>query len=91
MKRYGRQLAMAGVAMAALGVGALAQAQAASDPFEEVLQASLTERKGVMVYVDGQAIPGRVTKLGPETVEISSQEFRRIVVRRDRIDAVAGN
>jgi len=89
MKRYGRQLAMAAVAMAALGAGALAQA--ASDPFEEVLQASLTDRKGVMVYVDGQAIPGRVTKLGPETVEISSQEFRRIVVRRDRINAVAGN
>jgi hypothetical protein len=89
MKRYGRQLAMAGVAMAALGMGALAHA--APDPFEEVLQASLTDRKGVMIYVDGQAIPGRVTKLGPETVELSSQEFRRIVVRRDRIDAVAGN
>jgi hypothetical protein len=80
---------MAGVAMAALGMGALAHA--ASDPFEEVLQASLADRKGVMVYVDGQAIPGRVTKLSPETVELSSQEFRRIVVRRDRIDAVAGN
>jgi hypothetical protein len=75
--------------MAALGTAALAQA--ASDPFEEVLQASLNDRKGVMVYANGQAIPGRVTKLGPETVELSSQEFRRIVVRRDRIDAVAGN
>jgi len=89
MKGYGRQLAMAGVAMSALGMAALAQA--ASDPFEEVLQASLTDRKGVMVYVNGQPIPGRVNKLGPETVELSSQEFRRIVVRRDRIDAVAGN
>ena len=89
MTGLGRHIAMAAVGMAALGTAALAQA--ASDPFEEVLQASLTDRKGVMVYVDGQAIPGRVIKLAPETVELSSQEFRRIVVRRDRIDAVAGN
>jgi hypothetical protein len=89
MTGYSRQLVMAGVAMATLGMAALAQA--ASDPFEEVLQASLTDRKGVMVYLGGQAIPGRVTKLEAETVELSSQEFRRIVVRRDRIDAVAGN
>lgn len=89
MTGCGRQLAMMGVAMAALGMAALAQA--ASDPFEEVLQASLSDRKGVLVYVNGQAIPGRVTQLSPETVELSSQEFRRIVIRRDRIDAVAGN
>jgi hypothetical protein len=90
MKRYGGRLATAGIAMAALAMAAVAQA-AESDPFGEVLQASLAERKGVMIYANGQAIPGRVTKLGPETVELSSQEFRRIVVRRDRIDAVAGN
>ena len=89
MTGLGRHLMVAAVAMAALG--AAAQAQAASDPFEDVLQASLAERKGVMVYVNGQSIPGRVTKLGPDTIELSSQEFRRIVVRRDRIDAVAGN
>ena len=89
MKCHRKHLTTAGLALAALGMAALAQA--ASDPFEEVLQASLTDRKGVMVYLDGQAIPGRVTKLGPETVELSSQEFRRIVVRRDRMDAVAGN
>ena len=89
MKRYGRHMAAAGIGVALLAMAALAQA--ASDPFEDVLQASLAERKGVMVYVNGQAIPGRVTKLGPDTIELSSQEFRRIVVRRDRIDAVAGN
>ena len=89
MKGYGRHLAVAGLGALALGIAALAQA--ASDPFEEVLQASLSDRKGVMVYANGQAIPGRVTKLSSETVELSSQEFRRIVVRRDRIDAVAGN
>jgi hypothetical protein len=88
MKRCGRQLALAAVSLAALGMTGLARA---ADPFEEVLQASLSERKGVMLYVNGQAIPGRVTKLSPDTVELSSQEFRRIVVRRDRLDGVAGN
>ena len=89
MKWCGRQVALAAAGIAALGMAELAQA--AADPFEEVLQASLTERKGVLIYVNGQSIPGRVTKLGPDTVELSSQEFRRIVVRRDRVDAVAGN
>ena len=89
MKRCGRHLAVAGLGIASLTVAALAQA--APDPLEEVLQASLTDRKGVTVYVNGQSVPGRVTKLSPDTVELSSREFRRVVVRRDRIDAVAGN
>jgi len=89
MKRCSRQLALVAAGIAALGMAGLAQA--AADPFEEVLQASLTERKGVVIYVNGESIPGRVTKLAPETVELSSQQFRRIVVRRDRVDAVAGN
>jgi len=32
-----------------------------------------------------------VTRLDTDTVELTSQSFSRIVVRRDRIDAVAGN
>ena len=90
MKQHGKHLTMAGLALAILGLSTLAQA-AMPDPFDEVLQASLAERKGVTIHANGQAIPGRVTKLGTDTVELSSQEFRRIVVRRDRIDAVAGN
>ena len=88
MTRRYRHLAMAAVGISARGIATLAKA---ADPFEEVLQSSLTDRKGVMIYTNGQPIPGRVTKLGPDTVELSSQEFRRIVVRRERIDAVAGN
>jgi hypothetical protein len=61
------------------------------DPLEEMLLASLNERKGVMLYIAGQSVPGRVTKFTAETVELTSQQFGRIVVRRDRIDAVAGN
>lgn len=61
------------------------------DAFDQVLDVSLKEKKGVVLYVKGQAIPGRVTKVDNENVELTSREFARIVVRRDRIDAVAGN
>jgi hypothetical protein len=64
---------------------------APADPFDEILLASLNDRKGVMIYIDGQSVPGRVTRLDTDTVELTSQSFSRIVVRRDRIDAVAGN
>ncbi|HNI08520.1 MAG TPA: hypothetical protein PLL24_10505, partial [Thiobacillaceae bacterium] len=61
------------------------------DAFDQVLDVSLKEKKGVVLYVKGQAISGRVTKVDNENVELTSREFIRIVVRRDRIDAVAGN
>ena len=78
--------------IALLAVVASSPARAASgDPFEQVLNASLNDKKGVLVYVDGQTIPGRVTKVDSESVELSSREYARIVVRRDRINAVAGN
>jgi hypothetical protein len=75
---------------AALATGISAQASA-SDAFEQALNTSLTEKKGVVLYVNGQAIPGRVTKVDKDSVELSSREYARIVVRRERIDAVAGN
>ena len=61
------------------------------DAFDQALDVSLKEKKGVVLYVKGQAIPGRVTKVDNENVELTSREFDRIVVRRDRIAAVAGN
>lgn len=64
---------------------------AGAEPFTELLEASLKDRKGVVLYVKGQAIAGRVTKLTEEGVELTSREYARIVVRRDSIDGVAGN
>jgi hypothetical protein len=57
--------------------------------FRSILEASQTEKKGLMLYVKGQAIPGLVVKIDPESVELRSREFGRIVVRIDSIDAVA--
>ena len=76
----------------AIGLLAAGAASAApADAFNEVLEASLKDKKGVMVYVKGQAIGGRVTKITADAVEQSGREFGRIVVRKDAIDGVAGN
>jgi hypothetical protein len=64
---------------------------ATTEPFTELLEASLNDRKGVVLYVKGQAIAGRVTKMSAEAVELTSREYTRIIVRRESIDAVAGN
>jgi len=77
------------LALGLLAAGAAAAAPA--DAFNEVLEASLKDKKGVMVYVKGQAIGGRVTKITADAVELTGREYARIVVRKDAIDGVAGN
>jgi len=54
-----------------------------------ILEASQTEKKGVTLYVKGQAIPGVVVKIEGDMVEMRSREYSRIVVRIDSIDAAA--
>ena len=57
--------------------------------FQQILEASMNEKKGVNLYVKGQAIPGIVVKIEESVVELRSREFSRIVVRIDSIDAAA--
>ena len=57
--------------------------------FRSILEASENEKKGLMLYVKGQAIPGMVLKIEAEHVELRSREYGRIVVRLDSIDAAA--
>ena len=57
--------------------------------FQQILEASQNEKKGVNLYVKGQTIAGVVVKLTADTVEMRSREFSRIVVRLDAIDAAA--
>ena len=59
------------------------------NPMREVLEASQTEKKSVMLYVKGQALGGAVVKMTSDTVELRNREYSRIVVRLDAIDAVA--
>lgn len=79
------------VAAAGLALMLAAPAWAGAEPFMELLELSLKERKGVVVYLKGQAVAGRVTRLSADAVELSSREFARIVIRRDAIDGVAVN
>jgi hypothetical protein len=71
-------------------IASLAHA-AVGDTFNELLESSMKDKKGVMVYVKGQAIGGRVIKITPEVIEMTARDYTRIVIRRDSIDAVAGN
>jgi len=57
--------------------------------FRSILEASQNEKKGLMLYVKGQAIPGIVVKVNNDSVELKSREYGRIVVRMDSIDAAA--
>jgi len=60
-----------------------------SSMFRSILEASQTEKKGLTLYVKGQAIPGMVVKIDAETVELRSREYSRIVVKIESIDAAA--
>lgn len=85
-----RRLALTGIPWAALAFAAPAWSSG-TEPFADLLDASLKDRKGIVVYVKGQAIGGRVTRLSSEAVELTSREYSRIIVRCEAIDGVAGN
>ncbi len=54
------------------------------------LKKSAAEKKGVELIVGGERVVGYVTAIGPDSVILTSREHARVVVRRDRIDAVLG-
>ena len=60
--------------------------------FREMFETSQKDKKGIQVWVKGQSIGGAVTKiLGDEAIEMRNQQYGKIVVRVDSIDAVAAN
>lgn len=77
------------IPMIAAFAGAATTASAAEgNAMMDLLAASAKEKKGVMVYVNGQQIGMLVTQIGLEFVEGRSQAQSRIVVRLTAIDAV---
>jgi hypothetical protein len=54
-----------------------------------LLEASKNEKKGVTLWVKGQAIGGQVTNIDAEFVEMRSREYSRIVVKIEAIDGAA--
>lgn len=72
--------------------GAALSAAAADLPkgLEDAINAAMASKRGVTLYVNGQAIGGAITKVEPgQYVELRNQEFGRIVVRWERIDGIA--
>jgi hypothetical protein len=60
-----------------------------TDMLRSLLEASQNEKKGVTLYVKGQAVPGIVVKIEGDSVELRSREYSRIVFRIDSIDGAA--
>ena len=76
--------------VAASAAGSLAAEENPMNPFAELLEMSQNEKKGLVFYVGGQTIPGIVTKQNlPHTVEVRNQTHSRILIRMERVDAVA--
>ncbi len=64
----------------------------AMNPFQELFDLSMKEKKGLLFHLCGsQSIGGVVVKVGEHTVEVKNREYGRILIRLDRIDAVAVN
>ena len=60
--------------------------------FQELFDYSQKEKKGLTFFIQGQTIPGVVTKMiGDDAIEVRNQTSNRIIIRLDRIDAVAAN
>lgn len=83
-------LCMSGLVLAQSSFAQSGTAALAPAAVEEVLNISLTQKKGMTIYIGGQVINGIfVKRLDANTIEVRNQTFGRIIIRVDRIDAIA--
>ena len=62
------------------------------DVFKELIEISHNENRGLTIFFKGQALAGVVTQImGDEALELRSQTYSRIIIRRDAIEAIAIN
>jgi len=61
-----------------------------ADALQATLEDSKASGKGLTFYVNGQAIAGVVVSAGEKYIIARSTASGTIVIRRDRLDAVAG-
>ncbi|HKR60472.1 MAG TPA: hypothetical protein VJS64_12120 [Pyrinomonadaceae bacterium] len=60
--------------------------------YQQLLDLSQKEKKGLTFFVEGQTIPGIVVKvIGNEAVEVRNQTHSRVIIRLESVDAVAMN
>ncbi len=79
------------ITLLAATMAAAASATPKENPgmYQQILEMSMTEKKGVQLYLKGQSIAGIVTKVNADSVEMRSREYSKIIVRLDAIDAAA--
>jgi len=82
------------LALACLAVTAPVHAQSstpmAAAAVEEILNQSLAQKKGMSIYIGGQTINCLfVKRIDANTIEVRNQTYSRILIRIDRIDAIA--
>ena len=83
-------LAVASATLCSSLVAAPARAAESPRAIEQLLAAAQQEKRGVTLHVSGQIVAGGVVRIEPgQWVELRNQQFGRIVVRLDRVDAVA--
>lgn len=81
---------LAALIVAGAFTSGLAHATDALPGIEQALNAALQDKRGITLYVNGQAISGAVTRIeAGKWVELRNQQFGRILVRLDRIDGIA--
>ncbi len=74
------------------GVTASAQSETNSQVYQQLIEQSQKEKKGLTFFINGQTIAGIVTKtIGSDAVEVRNQTFSRIIIRLDQVDALAIN
>jgi glycerate kinase len=82
-------LALCAAALFVFAAGG-AHASDAGPGIEQLLAAAQQDKRGVTLHVAGQTIGGAVVRIeAGRWVELRNQQFGRIVVRLDRVDAVA--
>lgn len=57
--------------------------------YEELFKVSMETKKGLMFYTKGQTIAGVVTRIAETHVEARNQQYSKIIIRLDSVDAVA--
>lgn len=81
-----RLLAALAIALATCAVSATG----ATNGIEQALIAAQQDKRGITLYVAGQTIGGAVVRVETgQWVELKSQTSGKIIVRLDRIDALA--
>jgi hypothetical protein len=58
--------------------------------FNDLIEWSQKEKRGLTIFIKGQTVAGIVVKvIGTEAIELRSQTYSRLIIRLDAIDAVA--